>query len=59
VLNYLSNVFMVLQNSAHVGGRFLGGRHTLQNSASDGGFVGTARGKALQRSGSDICSAEF
>jgi hypothetical protein len=59
VLKYLSNVFVVLQNSAPVGGRFLGGPHMLQNSASGGGFFGAARGKALQRSGSDICSAKF
>jgi hypothetical protein len=40
-------VFVALQNSVPVGGMFLGGPHTLQNSASGGGFFGAARGKLL------------
>jgi hypothetical protein len=52
-------VFVALQNRASVGEMFLGGPHTLQNSAFGGGFLGAVRDKPLQRSGSDICSAEF
>jgi hypothetical protein len=52
-------VFVALQNSVPVGGRFLSGLHTLQNNASDEGFFGAAQGKALQHSENDICSVEF
>jgi hypothetical protein len=47
-------MFVALQNSVPVGGMFLGGPHTLQNSTSGGGLFGAVRGKPLQRSGSDI-----
>jgi hypothetical protein len=42
VLKYLSNVFVALQNSAPVGGRFSGGPYSLQNSAAGGGEFGAA-----------------
>jgi hypothetical protein len=56
MLKYLSNMFVALQNSAPVGGRFSGDPHSLQNSVSGGGEFGAALQTLLQRAMSTVYS---